>query len=126
MKQDLFYYPYRQHLTSENLSATILPLHNDFLKNLFTVIEDNIDEPVLTVGFLASKMAMSKSTLNRRLALLVGLSANEIIKQYLGNIISSKAKIIYGYSTAINILADYINKEKIQFTSSLKRMDVMW
>ena len=82
MKQDLFYYPYRQCLTSENLSATILPLHNDFLKNLFTVIEDNIDEPVLTVGFLASKMAMSKSTLNRRLALLVGLSANEIIKQY--------------------------------------------
>jgi len=50
----------------------------------------------------------------------VVILTNEIIKQYLGNIISSKAKIIYGYSTAINILADYINKEKIEFTSSLK------
>jgi len=82
MKQDLFYYPYRQHLNSENVSATILPLHNAFLKDLFSVIEDNIDASVLTVGFLASKMAVSKSTLNRRLSSLVGLSANEIIKHY--------------------------------------------
>lgn len=80
MKAHLFYYPH-QHVNREILSATILPLHNEFLQNLFTIIEDNIDTPVLTVGFLASQMAVSKSTLNRRLSLLVGLSANEIIKQ---------------------------------------------
>lgn len=81
MKTNLFYYPY-QHLTTENVSATILPLYNDFLKDLFTVIEDNFDAPFLTVGFLASQMAMSKSTLNRRLSSFVGLSANEVIRQY--------------------------------------------
>jgi|SRR5690242_3861059 len=82
MKTNLFYYPYQQHLNYENVSATILPLHKSFLESLFIIIEDNIDAPILTVGFLASQMAVSKSTLNRRLSLLVGLSANEIIKQY--------------------------------------------
>jgi AraC-like DNA-binding protein len=82
MKTSSVYYPYLQHFSYENVSATILPLHNDFLQSLFTIIEDKLDDPVLTVGFLATQMALSKSTLNRKLSSLVGLSANTIIKQY--------------------------------------------
>jgi AraC-like DNA-binding protein len=82
MKTDLFFYPYQQHVTPVNIPATIFPLPNDFLQNILTVIEDYVDEPVLTVGFLATKMSVSKSTLNRRLSTLAGLSANGIIKQY--------------------------------------------
>jgi len=57
-------------------------LYNDFLQSLFKIIEDNIDDPVLTVGFLAINMAVSRSTLNRKLSAIIGLSTNELIRQY--------------------------------------------
>ena len=82
MKTDLFYYLYLQQVTSKNVSATILPLSNVFLQSMFTIIEENLDDSMLNVDFLAKQMAVSKSTLNRRLAALVGLSAGCIIKQY--------------------------------------------
>jgi len=82
MKTDLFYHPYLQQVTSQNVLATILPLSNNFLQNMFAIIDKNLDDQGLTVDFLAKQMAVSKSTLNRRLAALVGLSAGCIIKQY--------------------------------------------
>jgi AraC-like DNA-binding protein len=82
MKTDLFYYPHLQQVTPKNVPATILPLNNDFLQNMFTIIEENLDDHALTVDFLAKQMSVSKSTLNRRLATLIGLSAGCIIKQY--------------------------------------------
>jgi AraC-like DNA-binding protein len=82
MKTSLFYNPYLRHKNAENVTATVLPFHNDFLLNLFEVIETHHDDSNLTVGFLATHMAVSKSTLNRRLLLLVGLSPASIIKQY--------------------------------------------
>jgi AraC-like DNA-binding protein len=82
MKTSLSYYPYLQNTNPENIAAKVLPLHNDFLLTLFEVIETHLDDSVLTVGFLATQMALSKSTLNRRLLLFVGLSAGSIIKQY--------------------------------------------
>ncbi|SRR6266542_3801571 len=53
-----------------------------FLKNLYKIIEVNLDTSVLTVTYLAKNMAVSKSTLNRKLLCITGLSANELIKQY--------------------------------------------
>jgi AraC-like DNA-binding protein len=53
-----------------------------FYRTYIKFIEDNLDSPLLTVGFLAMKMAVSKSTLNRKLSTLADLSANELIKQY--------------------------------------------
>src|SRR5215831_16965070 len=81
MKTNLFFYPH-QHVAHENISATVFPLYNDFLQDILNLMENYFDEPLLTVGFLATNMSVSKSTLNRRLSTLVGLSANEIIKQY--------------------------------------------
>jgi AraC-like DNA-binding protein len=82
MKTDLFYYPYQPHLVPGNVSVTVFPLNHIFLQSMFTIIEENLDDSMLTVDFLAKQMAVSKSTLNRRLAALVGLSAGCIIKQY--------------------------------------------
>ena len=82
MKTNLFYYQYFQQLNPKYSSVIAQPLYNDFLQNLFKIIEDNLDDSILTVGFLATNMAVSKSTLNRKLSTLTGLSPNELIRQY--------------------------------------------
>ena len=53
---------------------------NTFLENFYEHINDNMDGH-LSVGYLAKKMSVSKSTLNRKLQMLTGLSANEVIRQ---------------------------------------------
>ena len=55
---------------------------NKFLKQLYTVIDENIDDVALSVEKLAVEMTVSTRTLNRKLNVLAGLSAHEIIKQY--------------------------------------------
>lgn len=74
--------------------STILPIHSDqpqktqqfppvaetFLSYCYNYISDNIDGD-LSVGYLATKMCVSKSTLNRRLVMFTGFSANEIIRR---------------------------------------------
>ena len=80
MKQDLIYPPFLSQLRERKKRKTDECL-NEFLQNLYFVIENNIDDSFLNVGFLAKNMAMSRSTLNRKLSNLTGLSANEIIKQ---------------------------------------------
>jgi AraC-like DNA-binding protein len=82
MKKNLFYYPYEQQLKTGNLSVAVHNVHYDFLQNLYVIIEDNLDDSLLTVQFLAVKMAVSKSTLNRRLSTLTGLSPNQLIREY--------------------------------------------
>ena len=68
----------KQLQTSEPLPAD--RIQNNFLDNLYRVIEDNLDVSLLNVEFPANSMAMSRSTLNRKLSLLTGKSANELGK----------------------------------------------
>jgi AraC-like DNA-binding protein len=82
MQKNLFYYENLQQFSSKNSWTRLHSTNNGFLQNLYKVIEDNLDNPLLTVGLLATNMAVSKSTLNRKLSILTGLSANELIKQY--------------------------------------------
>jgi len=70
----------KQLQTSEPLPAD--RIQNNFLDNFYKVIEDNLDASPLNVEFLASSMAMSRSTLNRKLSVLTGKSANELVKQF--------------------------------------------
>jgi len=69
-----------QKIHSEAFALTFNCAENNFLQSLMQTIEDNMDAPSFSVGWLAQNMAISKSTLNRKLSALLGLSANEIIR----------------------------------------------
>ncbi|WP_158069910.1 hybrid sensor histidine kinase/response regulator transcription factor [Cnuella takakiae] len=53
-----------------------------FLSGLYTIIDHHLNDSTFTVEKLATHAAMSSRTLNRKLASLAGLSANEFIRQY--------------------------------------------
>ena len=55
---------------------------DEFSSRLYEFVEENLDEPNLGVEQLAGKMGMSRSTLNRKLQTIIGLSANDFIRQY--------------------------------------------
>ena len=71
-----------QQLLSENPLPAFTEVQNEFLQSIYKNIDDNLDDAQLTVEFLAAKMALSEGTLNRKLITNIGLSANELIKQY--------------------------------------------
>ena len=78
--RNLSYYSQQQLIN--NPSLTPHNVYYTFLQNLYAILEDNLDDSLLTVQFLATKLAVSKSTLNRRLLNLTGLSPNQLIRQY--------------------------------------------
>jgi signal transduction histidine kinase/DNA-binding response OmpR family regulator len=75
----------RNHLRKEFLSLksdeNTPKIKNDFLRQLYEVLEGSMSNTNVSVDWLATEMAMSQSTLNRKLKSLLGLSAVEFIKQ---------------------------------------------
>lgn len=75
----------REHLRSEFLSLNSKEkpanIKDVFLHELYTTVELNISNKNINVDWLATEMAMSQSTLNRKLKSLLGLSAVDFIKQ---------------------------------------------
>jgi len=67
-------------LQNEKAITTLLQKQTNFLLHLYELIEENMDASPLNVNFLASRMAVSRSTLNRKLSTLTGKSAHEVIK----------------------------------------------
>ncbi|HKZ66484.1 MAG TPA: DNA-binding response regulator, partial [Chitinophagaceae bacterium] len=60
-----------------------LPKVSDvFIQQLYKLLEDNINEPQMSVDYIAKNMAMSRSNLNRKLKTLLDISANDLIKRY--------------------------------------------
>lgn len=55
---------------------------NPFLIQLYAEMDAKLDDPDLGVDFLCKVMAMSRSTLNRKLKSLLNLTTNEVIRQY--------------------------------------------
>lgn len=55
-------------------------LDNDFIKNVLTYINENINEYELSVEVLASKVFLSRSQLYRKIKTLTGVSVNEFIR----------------------------------------------
>jgi signal transduction histidine kinase/DNA-binding response OmpR family regulator len=77
----------RQHhiaqLTNPKEPINLQTEEDCFLKQLYTIIEEHIDDSSLNVEKLAKEMAVSRRTLNRKLSVLVGgLSANDMVRQY--------------------------------------------
>lgn len=65
----------------DSFSQTDEP-ENPFLKNIYAIIDDMIDDPQLGASKLAEKNAMSLRTLNRKLNAMIGLTAGDLIRQY--------------------------------------------
>ena len=82
MEESFSYYKYLLQLVLENQLFRLNGIQNEFLLKVYKTIEDNINNSTLSVGYLATNLAVSKSTLNRKLSALTGISANELIKQY--------------------------------------------
>ena len=76
----------RAHLQASVLPTTPVekpaPVINLFLQQLYAEIDQKIDDAELGVDYLSKTMNMSRSTLNRKLQALLGISPNEFIKQY--------------------------------------------
>lgn len=77
----------RQHLMQELLPVnvedvkTAIPHIEDvFLKDMYEYVENNLNDAALTADRLATEMAMSKSTLNRKLRALLDTSSVDFIR----------------------------------------------
>jgi AraC-like DNA-binding protein len=77
---------YRIHLKDKLLPQSPLssqPHVDDiFLEKVYAYLNDNLTNPALDVESLASEMAMSKSTLNRKLKALLNTTVADFIKQF--------------------------------------------
>lgn len=62
-------------------TVTLSRLDNEFLKKLTCIIEENIEQEKMDVGFIAEKMHMSHSTLYRKTKGLTEMSINEFIRK---------------------------------------------
>ena len=57
-------------------------VEDEFLKHIYTIIEDNLDDKDFSVDELAAALHMSRSSLHRKTKALFDLPAGEIIKIY--------------------------------------------
>lgn len=63
--------------------AEPLPATTDrFLEKLYKEIESRLDDPELGIDYLCKVMAVSRSTLNRKLRALLDISTNDLIRKY--------------------------------------------
>lgn len=65
----------------ERATQTLMPLDNEFLQRLTTLIEEQMSSEKLDVAYLSENLHMSSSTLYRKLKGLVGISTNEYIRK---------------------------------------------
>ena len=76
----------RQHLQAQvlttELQKTESVISDPFLIQLYKEIDAKIDDAEMGVDYLCKVMAMSRSTLNRKLKILLGISTNDVIRQY--------------------------------------------
>lgn len=76
----------RAHLQAQINSASpeqgVPEVTNPFLLKLYEHIDAGLTDPQLGVEYLSKAMAMSRSTLNRKLKTLLDISTNDIIRKY--------------------------------------------
>ncbi|HVX26233.1 MAG TPA: ATP-binding protein [Parafilimonas sp.] len=76
----------RKHYIEQLTSAKPLPsasgMQDEFLKKTYKIIQEHLDDSQLSVEFLAGKMALNGHALNRKFSSLLGLTTNELIRQF--------------------------------------------
>ena len=73
---------FRRQLQQQDTAAQANGTENPFLKGIYSIIDEMIDDPQLGASKLAEKSAMSLRTLNRKLNATIGLTAGDVIRQY--------------------------------------------
>jgi signal transduction histidine kinase/CheY-like chemotaxis protein/ligand-binding sensor domain-containing protein len=69
-------------LFSSAPSEQLPDITDPFLLQLYQELDANLDDPGLGVDWLCKTMAMSRSTLNRKLKSLLDISPNDLIRRY--------------------------------------------
>ena len=72
----------KRHLLTTEPKSILPKVADPFLKHLFEEMDAKLDDPELGVDYLCKAMAMSRSTLNRKLKSLLNISTNDLIRQY--------------------------------------------
>ena len=72
----------KRHLLAGQPTPALPKVDNPFLKQLFEEMENKLDDPELGIDYLCKTMAMSRSTLNRKIKSLLNISTNDLIRQY--------------------------------------------
>ena len=73
---------YGQQLTRTDLPQPLETIQDGWLRGVYTLLENHLDNPSLNVEWLADQLAMSRKTLLRKAQALTQLSPNELIRQY--------------------------------------------
>jgi signal transduction histidine kinase/DNA-binding response OmpR family regulator len=71
----------QKRVTASDQTAEMSKLDGEFLSKIMAIIEANLDNEQLNIGFVTEKMNMSQSTFYRKVKGLTGMSANEFIRK---------------------------------------------
>ena len=71
---------FRQKLNIEPSEITITPLDEQFIKKVITLVEENISDSEFSVETMAAQVAMSRSTLYKKLMAITGQGPAEFIR----------------------------------------------
>ena len=73
---------YRQQLAQPNASTPLEAASDQFLRRLYQILEQRLDDSSLNVEWVADQLAMSRKTLYLKVHTLLHLSPNELVRQY--------------------------------------------
>ncbi len=73
---------YRQQLAQPDSATSLQPIADQFLRRLYQLIEQRLDDSTLSVEWLADELAMSRKALYLKAHNLTHLSPIELIRQY--------------------------------------------
>ncbi len=73
---------YRQQLAQPNPTTPLHSVGDQFLQKLYALIEQHLDDPTLSVEWLADQLAMSRKAMYLKVHNLTHLSPIELIRQY--------------------------------------------
>ena len=73
---------YRQQFTQPDTPSPINRMDDAFLRRVYELLESHLNDPLLTVDWLADELAMSRKTLYRKVHSLTQLNPHELIRHY--------------------------------------------
>lgn len=73
---------YRRQFAQPSEPSPLETVQDQFLRHLYQLVEERLDDSSLSVEWLADQLAMSRKTLYLKVQSLLHLSPNELIRQY--------------------------------------------